>query len=89
MTIAAGFVCTDGVLLAADTLFTGVNKRYASKTWVLPPLGETVVILSGSGLGVVLERAKLEIARRLSGRVTATAIDVIQEIDGVLYLSSL
>ena len=33
MTIAAGFVCNEGVLLASDTLYTGINKRHGQKMW--------------------------------------------------------
>jgi 20S proteasome alpha/beta subunit len=48
MTIAAGFLCHDGIVLAADTLYTGENKRDAAKLWIFQK-GENVVGIAGAG----------------------------------------
>ena len=48
MTIAAGFLCSDGFVLAADTLHSGINKRYAAKIWKAER-GDVLVAVAGSG----------------------------------------
>jgi len=49
MTMAAGFVCSDGVLLCADTLYTdGYTKEYREKIFNVPVSGgEFAIALSG------------------------------------------
>lgn len=53
MTIAAGFVCADGIVIAADTEYTGVSKFQGSKVWWVQN-GETTFVLTGTGPGVTL-----------------------------------
>src|SRR5688572_2006464 len=64
VTIAAGFICSDGVVLAADSQYTGVNRRDAAKIW---HFGDTnVVAMAGAGDATLIRRAKYEIERQLT-----------------------
>ncbi len=57
MTIAAGFVCRDGVVLGADSQVTGAIKFSRDKVWVLPTRDASqCVAMAGAG-DVVLIRA--------------------------------
>jgi hypothetical protein len=50
MTIAAGFVCTDGVVLAADTQITGNLKLHGLKVWeITGPELEYSIAMAGAG----------------------------------------
>lgn len=50
MTIAAGFKCSDGVVLCADTQVTSNIKQQDPKIWVLTdPKSDHVVAMAGSG----------------------------------------
>jgi 20S proteasome alpha/beta subunit len=50
MTIAAGFVASDGLLLFADTQFTGYSKSYADK--IIPEnFGDSIVVFAFAGDG--------------------------------------
>jgi hypothetical protein len=79
MTVAAGFVCNEGVLLATDTLYAGVNKRYGQKSWLFDH-GDVVVGFAGAGMQAGLERTRYEIGARLRGGIPAdTVIEAIQD----------
>jgi hypothetical protein len=56
MTIAAGFVATDGVVLGADSLYSGQNKRYRAKIWKIPDDNARIVI-AGAGDASLIQRA--------------------------------
>lgn len=82
MTIAAGFLCSDGFVLAADTMHSGINKRYSPKIWMARK-GEVLVAVAGAGLSVALRRAEEDIRARLLPSMKTR--DVIDMIDGVLF----
>jgi hypothetical protein len=64
MTIAAGFVCSDGLLFASDTLYSGQSRNhYGPKFW-FSEWGEISVVFGGAGPVAGLRRARDEIARR-------------------------
>jgi 20S proteasome alpha/beta subunit len=82
MTIAAGFLCSDGFVLAADTLYSGTNKRYAAKIWTLQR-GDVAIAVAGAGVAVLLARLKDDIYDRLTSSMSRR--DVVELIDGILY----
>ena len=73
MTIAAGFLSPDGLVLAADTQYSGENKRNAAKVWWFRK-GDNVVALAGAGDATLIRRAKHEIERDLSETMTSHAV---------------
>lgn len=80
MTIAAGFICHEGVLLASDTLYAGINKRYGRKLWTVKA-GNNLVCFGGAGLQGGLERTQDEIAQRLlPGMDRATVIAMLEDV---------
>lgn len=83
MTIAAGFVCTDGVLLASDTLYsaTGMGNKYGPKFWILEH-GDVLVAFGGAGAEAGLLRTRDEIDRKL--QPGQSRIRVVDIIDGAL-----
>lgn len=84
MTIAAGFVCRDGLLFASDTLITGEQRRYGQKFWT-SSFGPTEVVFGGSGMQAVLLRARDEIERR--AQPTEDRYDVIGAIEEALTIA--
>jgi 20S proteasome alpha/beta subunit len=87
MTIAAGFNCIDGILLASDTLYSGVNKQHARKIWtVFGETGPTTVAIAGAGGAVLIGRARDEISERLAIlKEPPNHIHVREAVEGVLY----
>lgn len=83
MTIAAGFVCSDGVLLASDTLYsnTGMGLKYGRKFWILDH-GDVLVAFGGSGMEAALLRTRDEIDRKLNPGMSR--IKVVDTIDTAL-----
>jgi hypothetical protein len=70
MTIAAGFNCSDGILLASDTLYSGaIQNSFGPKFWVLQQ-DDPVVVFGGAGTVGALTRARDEIARKLKPKLT-------------------
>jgi 20S proteasome alpha/beta subunit len=57
MTIAAGILCSDGVVLGADTEFTGPIKHSGSKIWGVVPNGLRVRCLMAGAGDVILLRS--------------------------------
>ena len=55
MTIAAGFLCSDGVVLAADTQFTGALKQQGLKIWEItgPELTYTIAMAGAGDAGLI------------------------------------
>jgi 20S proteasome alpha/beta subunit len=64
MTIAAGFVCSDGLVLAADRLYSGISRRFGKKLWWFPA-GDTVVAIAGAGIGTYIRHFKEEMKHRV------------------------
>lgn len=86
MTIAAGFQCTDGILLAADTLYSGVNKRYDRKVWMLPTAHDVAVVIAGAGEGVLIRRVRDDIQRALKRLAKDATQEAVRDIiDGALF----
>ena len=83
MTIAAGFVCPDGILLASDTQYsnTGMGLRAGPKLWILDH-GDILVVFGGAGSEARLLRTRDEIDRKL--RPGMSRIRVVDAIDAVL-----
>jgi len=83
MTIAAGFVCTDGILLASDTLYsgTGMGRKYGSMFWALEH-EDVLVVFGGAGTEGGLLRTRDEINRKL--RPGMSRIKVVDIIDKAL-----
>jgi len=79
MTIAAGFVCSDGVLLASDTLYSGTARlQYGPKFWRID-WGEVVLVFGGAGPVAALRRARDEIKQR--AHATQDLTDVIRGVE--------
>jgi hypothetical protein len=80
MTIAAGFICSDGVLLASDTLYSGYQRQYGRKFWTLGK-GTSLLILGGAGTELCLKRIKEHVEDGLAKKEVAPlrAIGVIEK----------
>jgi hypothetical protein len=80
MTIVAGFNCTDGVLLASDSLYSGaVQNTYGQKLWIVRKK-DPLVVFGGSGTVGALLRARREIKRVVrDGMAVNNALDAIDE----------
>lgn len=78
MTIAAGFLCRDGLVLAADTRYSGVNKRDAAKLFWFHQ-GTNVVAMAGAGDATLIRRVQHEIGRVFSASMSEHAITRIVE----------
>ncbi len=79
MTIAAGFKCSDGILLASDTLYSGAHQRlYGRKLWILHA-DDPVVAFGGAAQSVAaLTRARDEIERKIrTGDSLQRTLDMI------------
>jgi 20S proteasome alpha/beta subunit len=78
MTIAAGFLCPDGLVFAADTLYSGMNKRHAAKVWWFEKK-DVVVALAGAGDAVLIRRARDDIKRGMrDGMSTQNVVDLAE-----------
>ena len=64
MTIAAGFVCSDGVVLGADSQVTGQTIKYSSdKVWVLSaPDASHCIAMAGAGDSVLIHALRDHLA---------------------------
>jgi hypothetical protein len=82
MTIAAGFVCVDGVVLAADTLYTGPTRRHDRKLWEIPK-GQSLVALAGAGDRVLIEKTKDQIEQRI--QADASEREILNDIETILF----
>lgn len=80
MTIAAGFNCLDGVLLASDTLYSSVQRTYGKKLWIVQK-DDPAVVFGGAGSVGALTRARREIKRVLTKGMTVNgALDAIDQV---------
>lgn len=84
MTIAAGFVCSDGLLFASDTLYSGsLKRRYGPKFWHIK-WGDTDLIFGGAGPVAGLFRARDEL--KAAAFPTSKKDDVIHAVEAALHL---
>ena len=82
MTLVAGFVCDDGIVVCADRLFTGVNKTYGDKAWIFPANGVTVV-LAGADEKLLIYRVRDDLQNRLAiskPNTLAEAVTIAREV---------
>ena len=84
MTIAAGFFCSDGILLASDSLYSGSGYAVGEgpKFWVITK-DDVVVVFGGAGYEPWLMRTKMEIERKIS-KGGLSQINIVSRIDQVL-----
>jgi len=73
MTIAAGFKCREGFLLASDTLYADTNQRHGRKLWAIVA-GDNHVWFAGAGTHAGLERVRHEIATTLTASMNEREI---------------
>ncbi len=65
MTIAIGFICTDGIVLAADRMeYRGVHKVEVKKI-VMRKYGKLSISLAGAGDGELIEQFFAEVAEEM------------------------
>jgi hypothetical protein len=88
MTIAAGFVCTDGLLFASDTLYSGEENRYGEKFWQVLLERDVCVVFGGAGTEAGLKRTRDELQERLPHLTTpitrSAIVDAIEDV--LLYV---
>lgn len=73
LTIAAGFVCSDGLVFAADTQYSGVTKRHGAKLWWFR-CNDTVVAIAGAGVATYIRYVKDGIRKQLRDGMSDDAI---------------
>lgn len=81
MTIAAGFIGTDGILLATDTLYSGGQQRkFGPKMWVIQT-ADPVVVLAVSGYEATIDRMLWELEDRvIPGKSLTWTLDQIDVV---------
>jgi hypothetical protein len=80
MTIAAGFVCVDGLVLCADAEMTGHVRHAGQKAWYRDD-GDSAVAVVGAGDVVLIRLFRNRLFERIQGRTTLReAESIIQEI---------
>jgi len=73
MTIAAGFVCSDGLLFASDTMYFGEQITYGQKFWTFVK-GDAVIVFGGAGLSASLKRTRDLIDETVTASMTRAEI---------------
>ena len=82
MTIAAGFICPDGLVLCADSQFSTDNtKRSGPKVWA-QTAGPFSFGIAAAGTGYLIRSAKQQIERALSETMSVETIR--QEVEKIL-----
>jgi 20S proteasome alpha/beta subunit len=68
MTIAAGFVCRDGIVLCADSQESAGDYKWPVKKLVIPKnmMGKTRIMIAGAGFGPAIDTATQKILNRVS-----------------------
>lgn len=66
MTIAAGFVCSDGVVLCSDTLLSANFRQQGPKAWVVWKDSRVALAVAGAGNYVLLKLAREALLRRMT-----------------------
>jgi len=79
MTIAVGFTCVDGVVLAADSLYTeGIAKLYGQKIFPLPSNGLYALTIAGAGGVPSLKGIVREVEKSLRSEIGQMRADFSQ-----------
>lgn len=78
MTIAVGFRCVDGVVLAADSLYTeGIAKLYGQKIFPIPSNGFYALTIAGSGgvpsLKGIVQQIEAGLQKNIGPRAATTS----------------
>jgi hypothetical protein len=81
MTIAAGFVCSDGLLFASDTLYSGEERVSGDKFWTFST-DHVALVYGGAGTSTGLQCTINEIEHRLKSAMRRW--DVLQTIQASL-----
>jgi 20S proteasome alpha/beta subunit len=80
MTLIAGFLGRDGLLMCADMEEgDGVSKRKIVKLW-FRTFGDTAVVLAGSGSAAVIDNAVERIDKALVARLGVSDEDALQDL---------
>lgn len=82
MTLAAGFVCGDGIVLGADSLYTGPAKIHGAKIWCVENM-PVVLALAGAGNKVLIRKVWDEACRKL--KPSMTEHEIVQMLEDTLY----
>ena len=83
-TIAIGFRCADGIVLAADSRYSeGIAKLDGQKIFPIPSNGKYAVTVAGAGGVVSIKGAVREIRKTLRNQIGPNAAS-IQEIQGAV-----
>jgi hypothetical protein len=82
MTIAAGSLFQDGVILCADTLLSANYRKQGRKVWYRQ-VGDLEVGITGAGDYVLLKLAATEIMARLTTEIQSGAV-VVRLVEAVL-----
>jgi len=81
MTIAVGFRCSDGVVLAADSLYTeGVAKLYGQKIFPIASNGRYALTIAGSGGVPSLKGIVREVKKSLRSGLSLSDFSDIQDV---------
>lgn len=84
VTIAAGVLCADGVVLGADTELTGAIKQPGSKTWgLVPSKGNSSIrcAIAGAGDVVLIKKVRDSISNADAFDNATTRAEVIDAIE--------
>src|SRR5215510_2566083 len=84
MTIAAGFNCRDGFLLASDTLYADAKQRHGRKLWAIA-VADNRVWFTGAGTHAGLERVRHEIATTLTAVMNER--DIVKCVEDALAVT--
>lgn len=84
MTIAAGFTCKNGLVLCADTEYTGSIRQRGPKVWIKDTGDHSrfTVALAGAGDAALIRLVRNRLFERVSA--TATEREVETVLEGVL-----
>lgn len=82
MTIAAGFVCSDGLIFASDTLYAGVKREYGRKFWIIDR-SDVVVVFGGAGTAPGLKRTRDLLLQSIQSGMTRE--EVVLAIEAALH----
>ena len=85
MTIAAGFVCRDGIVLCADSQESVGDYKWPVKKLVIPKImvGKTRLMIAGAGFGPAIDTATQKIISRV-GTSQLNYEETLRAIEGVL-----
>ena len=89
--LVCGFVCSDGVVLCADTEYTfGNTKYYAPKLWVKSEVADPAVAICGAGYANSIDRVHTELFKRVVAGMTTDGVrDAFAEVLSDFYAISI